>query len=208
MGDKQRLIHSISIRSSTPYQKWQGFVTEVYKYIHKHGYPNITAELPLNHNATAQTSQRFHAPHKCGRELVPERRRGETLHSPPDRQAEDKCDATPLSWMRGHFNGAVTSGTVELGSPRKDGKSLSISPQCQILNGPFRGILQRPIRLVRVSSISCGINICSIVGKTTVCFVRTQLPARPCHGSTLPDIQKACALISCCPADRQENSHP
>ena len=132
----------------------------------------------------------------------------EKLCTAPDRQAEDNCDATLLSWMRGHFNVAVTSGTAELGSPRKDGKSLSTSPWCQILNSPFRGILQRPISLVRVCSISCGINISSIVCKTTVCFVRTQLPARPCHGSTLPDIQKAYTLISHCPADRQENSHP
>ena len=132
----------------------------------------------------------------------------EKLCTAPDRQAEDNCDATLLSWMRGHFNVAVTSGTAELGSPRKDGKSLSTSPWCQILNSPFRGILQRPIRLVRVCSISCGINISSIVCKTTVCFVRAQLPARPCHGSTLPDIQKAYTLISHCPADRQENSHP
>lgn len=166
-------------------------------------------QLPLNHNATVQTSQRFCAPRdECSRQPVPERRCGETPHSLPDRQAEDKCDATPLSRVPGHFNAAVAHGTAEPRSPRQDGKSLSTSPRCQVLNGPFRGILQGPRRLVRVCSISCGINVSSIVGKTTVCFVRIQLPAGPWHSSTPPDIQKAYILISFCPAQRQVNSHP
>lgn len=50
-------------------------------------------------------------------------------------------DAGPL--QRG-----VTNGTAEPRSPRQDGKSLSTSPRCQVPNGPFRGPLQGPKRLV------------------------------------------------------------
>ena len=179
----------------------------MYKYTHKYEYPNIPAATAQS-QCTAQTSQRSCAPRdECSRQPVPERRRGETPHSLPDRQAEDNCDATPLSQVPGRFNVAMTHGTAEPCSPRQDGKSLSTSPQCQVLNGPFRGILQGPRRLVRVCSISCGINVSSTVGKTTVCFVRTQLPARPWHGSTPPDIQNAYILISFCPAQRQVNSY-
>ena len=56
MDDKERLIHSTSIRSPTLYQKWPGFVIEVYTYIYKYEYSNIPTELlSVNYNAKAQS---------------------------------------------------------------------------------------------------------------------------------------------------------
>lgn len=41
MDDKERLIHSTSIRSPTLYQKWPSFVIEVYTYVYEYEYSNI-----------------------------------------------------------------------------------------------------------------------------------------------------------------------
>lgn len=58
MDDKERLIHSTSIRSPTLYQKWPSFVIEVYTYVYEYEYSNIPTQLlSVNYNAKPRVSR-------------------------------------------------------------------------------------------------------------------------------------------------------